>query len=99
MKCLEDNYKRWACKVKEEKSEYADDKEYVEFLNTYKNVKNEMKNNNGIEEDKKEKKNVMKTGGGFNRKFGKLTAIDNYISKNRKNFILEGVKFYMNKNN
>ena len=99
LKCLEDNYKRWACKVKEEKSEYADDKEYVEFLNTYKNVKNEMKNNKGVEEDKKGKKNVMKTGSSFNRKFGKLTSIDNYISKNRKNFILEGVKFYMNKNN
>ena len=28
LKCLEDDYKRWACKVKEEKSEYADDKEY-----------------------------------------------------------------------
>ena len=95
IKCLEDNYKRFACKVKNEKSGNADDKVYVEFLNTYDNVKKEMKQKKGIKEEKTEKKKVNATTGSFNRKFGKLTAIDNYISKNRKNFTIEGVQFYM----
>ena len=95
MKCLEDNYKRFACKVKNEKSGNADDKVYVEFLNTYDNVKKEMKQKKGIKEEKTEKKKINATTGSFNRKFGKLTAIDNYISKNRKNFTIEGVQFYM----
>ena len=77
------------------KSGNADDKVYVEFLNTYDNVKKEMKQKKGIKEEKTEKKKVNASTGSFNRKFGKLTAIDNYISKNRKNFTIEGVQFYM----
>ena len=57
-KCLEDNYKRFACKVKNEKSGNADDKVYVEFLNTYDNVKKEMKQKKGIKEEKTEKKKM-----------------------------------------
>ena len=95
LKCLEDNYKKWASRMKDENSKDVDEKEFVEFLKTYQEVKTEM----GHKKEKKEKreKNTGSVSSGFYKNFKKLTNIDKYDSKNRRNFIVDGVKFYMNK--
>ena len=96
LKCMEKNYKKWNTKIRDEKSKDADEMEFVEFLNSYKMVKEEIEN-----KEKKERKEIREkkkgSGIGFNKKFSKLNNIENYNRKNRKNFILEGVKFYMEK--
>ena len=96
LKCMENNYKKWNTKIKDEKCKDADEMEFVEFLNNYKAVKEEIENKE--KKNKKEQREKKKGGGtGFNKKFSKLNNIENYNRKNRKNFILEGVKFYMDK--
>lgn len=97
MKCLDDNYKKWACRKKNEKSKDVDDKEYIEFLKTY----NEVKAFNRYKTERKKRQEKEKKNQGshneFYKNFQKIRGIDDYDSKNRKNFILDGVKFYMNK--
>ena len=88
MKCLEDNYKKWACKKINEKSQEANEKAFVEFLKTYDKVKKEM----GEKKEKKEEKKKASKKTGFSKNFRKLMAIDNYNNKNRKNFLIEGIK-------
>ena len=98
LKCLEINYKKWACRMKLENSTNPDDKDFVEFLKTYDEIKKELGQKKD-KKDKKEEKREKNTRGnaGFYKNFKKLIAIDHYDMKNRKNFILEGVKYYMEK--
>jgi len=68
LKCLEDNYKRWACKKIDIKSEDANEKDFVEFLKTYNRVKKEM----GKEKEKVEEKKKTNKKTGFSQNFRKL---------------------------
>jgi len=52
-------------------------------------VKKEM----GEKKEKKEEKKKASKKTGFSKNFRKLMAIDNYNNKNRKNFLIEGIKF------
>ena len=88
LKCLEDNYKRWACKKIDIKSEDANEKDFVEFLKTYNRVKKEM----GKEKEKVEEKKKTNKKTGFSQNFRKLMTIDDYNNKNRRNFFIEGIK-------
>ena len=78
----------------------ADEKDFSEFLKDYKEMKKEQeqeKKEDKKKEEKIEKIEKKKRAVGFNRKFRKLNGIEYYDRKNRKNFLLESVKFYMNK--
>ena len=78
--------------------EYADEKDFAEFLKDYLQIKKEIDKEKEKKEEKEEKVEKKKKANGFNRKlFKKLNGIEHYDRKNRKNFLLESVKFYMNK--
>ena len=57
-------------------------------MKTYDKVKKEM----GEKKEKKEEKKKASKKTGFSKNFRKLMAIDNYNNKNRKNFLIEGIK-------
>ena len=90
LKCLNDNYKKWCCRKPNDKSQEADEKEFVEFLKRYETTKTEME----LSKNKKKKGERKKASNtkDFSKNFRKLMALDNYNNKNRRNFIIEGVK-------
>ena len=97
LKCLENNYKKW-CTRKVGMNRDADEKDFAEFLKDYLQIKKEIDKEKEKKEEKEEKVEKKKKANGFNRKlFKKLNGIEHYDRKNRKNFLLESVKFYMNK--
>ena len=97
LKCLENNYEKWCTKKMGMSSKEADEKDFGEFLKDYSDMKKEMKKEKKEEKEKEEKVEKKKRNNGFYRKFRKLNGIEHYDRKNRKNFLLESVKFYMNK--
>ena len=92
LKCLEDYYKRWSCKKANKNSKEIEEKEFVKFLDTYNQVKKEMELKKKKKDDKRDRKKANNTLG-FSKNFRKLIAIDNYNNKNRKNFVIEVVKY------
>ena len=94
LKCLNDNYKKWSCRKPKNKSEEADEKEFVEFLNSYETIKTEMELSKS-QKKQGERKKASNTKD-FSKNFRKLMALDNYNNKNRRNFVIEGVKYSMN---
>ena len=100
LKCLENNYEKFCTKTMGISRRDADEKDFSEFLKDYKEMKKEQeqeKKEDKKKEEKIEKIEKKKRAVGFNRKFRKLNGIEYYDRKNRKNFLLESVKFYMNK--
>ena len=68
------------------------DNHFVKFLDNYNQIKKEMELKKKKKDDKRDRKKANNTLG-FSKNFRKLIAIDNYNNKNRKNFVIEVVKY------